>query len=124
MQRISCIHLRNLLDNTLKIRFLLIKIHNAGAADSPYQHTKIISLCFKHLLDLGDDTNGVQLMKLRILIHKIFLGNEENILVALHGGFQSADRFLSAHIKMYSLVRIYRQPPKGQNRQSTADKFL
>ena len=106
------------------IGFILGHFPNLGAADAGDQNPQVLALGLQNLLDLGNNTNGIQVIETRVVIYDIFLGNQKNVLVLFHCRIQSLDGLIPAHIKMDRLVRKHRQTPQGQNRQFSGNQLF
>ena len=108
----SCLR-RDRLYNTSHVGIQLGDLRNFGTAYAGNQYPDIVSLRLENLFNMGHDAHTVQILQLGFVHHDILLGNQQNILILLHGSFQSTDGLGSANIKMNGLIRKNRQPPKG-----------
>ena len=95
----------------------LTQFLDPGAADTGDKNPDSLIGRAKDLLDLGDRTDGVQIIRLGIIHRNILLGDQQDGLVSFHGFFQSQNRLCSADFKMDGLIRIHRQTPQSQNGQ-------
>ena len=108
------LHARRL-HNAGKIRLALGKLGDPAPADADDQNPQILPLGFQHLLDLGNAADSIQVFQRRVVHQQILLGNQQQILVALHGRFQRLNGLTAADFKMNGLFGENAQSPQGKD---------
>ena len=108
------LHARRL-HNAGKIRLALGKLGDPAPADAGDQNPQILPLGFQHLLDLGNAADGIQIFQRRVVHQQILLGDQQQILVALHGRFQRLNGLTAADFKMNGLFGENAQSPQGKD---------
>ena len=86
---------------------------NTGTANTGDQHTNGVPVDSEDLLDLGNGTDGIQIVKVGIIHRNILLGNQKQGLILFHCLVQSPDGLRPSYLKMDGLVRKDRQAPQG-----------
>ena len=81
----------------------------------PVTRIRRFSLGFQHLLDLGNAADSIQVFQRRVVHQQILLGNQQQILVALHGRFQRLNGLTAADFKMNGLFGENAQSPQGKD---------
>ena len=75
---------------------------------------------FQQLQHRGNGADLEQIIRARIILASILLGNKQDLLVILHHRFQRADGFLTAHEKRHNHMGEYNDIPQRQNGKDIA----
>lgn len=67
----------------------------------------------QHLLDFGNDTVGIQVVKGRFFLIHLALGDEKDAAVGVHGGLDGGNGLGAAHLKMDYIVGENHQPRRA-----------
>jgi hypothetical protein len=91
---------------------------HGGAALALDQHLHRAVGQLQQLQDGGDHADVVDVFRGRIVVGGILLGDEQDLLVALHHLFKRAHGFVAAHEERHDHVRKHHDVPQRQHRQA------
>ena len=97
----------------------IVQFQQAGAGLALHQHLDEVVGNAQHLLDLGDDTVGVEVRHRGFFHVHLFLGDKENAAVSVHSSLDGGDGFSAAHLKVDDIIGENHQPAQGDSRQYT-----
>ena len=98
--------------------FLVASHARAPPAFDQHLHRAIGQL--QKLQHRGNGADLEQIIRTRIILAGILLGNQQNLLVILHHRFQGTDGFFPAHEKRHDHMRKYNDIPQRENRKDIA----
>ena len=100
----------------LEIIFVIGKAGDGGAARALDQHLHGAVRQFQQLQHRGERAEFIDAVGSRLVIRRVLLGDEENLLVGAHHLFERGDRFLAADEERYDHVGENDDVPERQHR--------
>ena len=110
----------DLFDKGFEIRRGFLEAGHARAPSAFDQNLHRAIGQFQQLQHRGNGADLEQIIRARIILASILLGNKQDLLVILHHRFQRADGFLTAHEKRHDHMREYNDIPQRQDRKDIA----
>ena len=105
------------LGDDLEIILGLLEAGDAGAPDALDQHLHGAVRQFQQLQNGGDSPHAVDVLGRWIVLRRVLLRHEQDLLVVLHHAFQRAHGFLSPDEKRHDHVREDHDVAQRQHRQ-------
>ena len=110
----------DLFDKGFEIRRGFLEAGHARAPPAFDQHLHRAIGQLQQLQHRGNGADLEQIIRARIILASILLGNKQDLLVFLHHRFQGADGFLTAHEKRHNHMGEYNDIPQRQNGKDIA----
>ena len=94
-----------------------VQLQQFGAVFALYQHLDKIFRNMQHLLDLGHNAVGIQILLFRRLYIDILLRHQINAAVVVHCPLDGSNGFVTPHLKVNDIIREHNQPAHGDGGQ-------
>ena len=98
----------------------LLEGHDLGAPAAFDQHLHRAVGQFQQLQHRGDGADLVEVVRARVVLRRVLLRDEEDLLVVLHHRLERADGFLAADEEGDDHVREHHDVPQGEHRKEFA----